>query len=371
MPYTGTSGNNILEGATIVYYASYYMGDGDDVLKFPDVTTTPYALYIDGGRGNDRLYGNAQGDEIYGGTGNDSIFAFGGDDLIDGGYGNDFLIGYDGSDTISGGFGNDVIVGGDGANTIDGGEGVDTIYIGQNFYNKVFGGAGFDTVIYDDAYALSDTQRIYVDLLYQTFRDGAEGNILDSIEGIGGTEFNDQIGGDHNRNEIKGGSGNDVIAGRNGNDFMEGGQGNDVIYGQADNDTLYGDYADVPYFTGNDTLIGGSGQDLMVGGLGADRFLYQFTSDSGITPATCDYITDLTAAQGDKIDVSAIDANLLVAGNQAFVLDAGGAFSAGEIKQTVVNGEVLLTFNTDADVAAEMMIRLANRTSVVAADFTL
>jgi Ca2+-binding RTX toxin-like protein len=350
MPYTGTSGNNILEGATFEYWAWYYMGDGDDIVKFPDITNLSYAVYIDGGRGNDTLYGNAQGDEIYGGTGDDRIYAFGGDDLIDGGYGNDFLIGYEGDDIISGGFGNDTIVGGDGANRIDGGEGADTIYIGKNFYNQVYGGGGFDTLVYDDAYASSDTQRVYVDLLYQVFRDGAEGNLLDSIEGIGGTIYNDQIGGDHSRNELKGNYGNDAIAGRGGNDFIQGDGGSDKLYGQDGDDVLYGDGPDIAYINGNDLIVGGVGSDLLVGGLGADRFYYETINDSGVTPATCDYITDLT---------------------QAFVLDAGGTFAAGEIRQTILNGELYLTFNVDADAAAEMMIRLAGRTSVTAADFTL
>jgi Ca2+-binding RTX toxin-like protein len=368
MPYIGTSGNDILEGVTFQAYIWYYMGDGDDTVKWPDVTNAPYSVYIDGGRGNDTLYGNAQGDEIYGGTGDDKIYAFGGDDIIDGGYGNDFLIGHDGDDIISGGFGNDTIVGGDGANRIDGGEGVDTIYIGKNFYNQVYGGGGFDTLIYDDAYASSDTQRVYVDLLYQVFRDGAEGNLLDSI---GGTIYNDQIGGDHSRNELKGNYGNDAIAGRGGNDFIQGDGGSDKLYGQDGDDVLYGDNPDIAYINGNDLLVGGVGSDLLVGGLGADRFYYETINDSGVTPATCDYITDLTQAQGDKIDVSLIDANTLIAGNQAFVLDAGGAFSAGEIRQTILNGELYLTFNVDGDAAAEMMIRLAGRTAVTAADFTL
>jgi serralysin len=60
----------------------------------------------------------------------------------------------------------------------------------------------------------------------------------------------------------------------------------------------------------------------------------------------------------DGIVVSAIDANSGVAGNQAFVLDANNSFSAGEIRQKGVSGNLLLEFNVDADATVEMAILL-------------
>ena len=72
---------------------------------------------------------------------------------------------------------------------------------------------------------------------------------------------------------------------------------------------------------------------------------------------------------GDLIDVSKIDADETLAGNQAFVLDTGGAFSAGEISQTVVGANVILWFNTDADADAEMSIVLENSGLLTASDF--
>jgi Ca2+-binding RTX toxin-like protein len=59
----------------------------------------------------------------------------------------------------------------------------------------------------------------------------------------------------------------------------------------------------------------------LTGGLGADTFQF-FAGDSpgGNTRGTGDLIQDFTRAQGDKIDISTIDANTLVAGIQNFTL---------------------------------------------------
>ena len=64
---------------------------------------------IEGGYGNDTLYGNAYGNTISGGSGND------------------YLYGEDGADKLTGGDGNDVLFGGRGIDTIIGGTGVDKI----------------------------------------------------------------------------------------------------------------------------------------------------------------------------------------------------------------------------------------------------
>jgi Ca2+-binding RTX toxin-like protein len=269
---------------------------------------------------------------------------------------------------MSGGSGIDFISGGEGANTIDGGRGNDTIYIGSNFYNKVSGGSGFDTLHFNDGFA-AITQGVLVDLLTGQTGGGAEGNEIDTIEGLGGTEFNDILRGDDVRNTLEGEGGSDRLEGRGGNDTLQGNNGDDTLLGGAGNDVLYGDYDTFHLGIGNDRLYGGGGQDYLEGGLGRDMFVYTALSDSGITASTRDYITDLTRSEGDRIDVSAIDANSLVSGNQAFRLDKGGAFSAGEIKQVVSGGELILMFNTDGDAAAEMSIRVALHTSVSAADF--
>ncbi|WLG95651.1 retention module-containing protein [Pseudomonas sp. FP198] len=56
-------------------------------------------------------------DTLLGGAGNDILFGQGGNDLLDGGKGNDILLGGSGSDTLIGGKGNDTLIGGLGGDT--------------------------------------------------------------------------------------------------------------------------------------------------------------------------------------------------------------------------------------------------------------
>uniref|UniRef100_UPI0035A0F6BD calcium-binding protein n=1 Tax=Neisseria dentiae TaxID=194197 RepID=UPI0035A0F6BD len=72
---------------------------------------------IDGGEGDDKLYGGADRDHIFGGTGND---------YIDGGTGNDLLRGQAGNDTyyFAQGYGHDVVRDTEGSNTVRFGSGI-------------------------------------------------------------------------------------------------------------------------------------------------------------------------------------------------------------------------------------------------------
>ncbi|WP_309675898.1 type I secretion C-terminal target domain-containing protein, partial [Pseudomonas sp.] len=56
-------------------------------------------------------------DSLLGGAGNDILFGQGGNDLLDGGKGNDILLGGSGNDSLMGGKGNDILIGGSGADT--------------------------------------------------------------------------------------------------------------------------------------------------------------------------------------------------------------------------------------------------------------
>jgi Ca2+-binding RTX toxin-like protein len=96
-------------------------GAGDDIV-FGDAGSDT----ITGGQGNDRLYGGGDADAIFGGDGDDVIFgdasregdtATAGGDRLFGGEGNDRLEGGDGDDLLSGDAGADVLIGGDGSDT--------------------------------------------------------------------------------------------------------------------------------------------------------------------------------------------------------------------------------------------------------------
>lgn len=125
--------------------------------------------------------------------------------------------------------------------------------------------------------------------------------------------------------------------------------------------------------TKNDILIGGLGGDTLTGGLGADVFKYTSLKDSGITTTTRDTITDFTHSEKDKIDLSSIDANEKLAGDQAFKFIGSSAFS-----KTDATGQLrfdsktsILYGSTDKDSAAEFSIKLNGVSSLVADDFIL
>ena len=86
---------------------------------------------------------------------------------------------------------------------------------------------------------------------------------------------------------------------------------------------------------GNDTLAGGGGADTLTGGAGANRFVFS-VADLG----SSDEITDFSHAHGDKIDLSAIDANSGVAGDQAFsfIGTGGSTHVAGQLHYSSSGG---------------------------------
>lgn len=83
---------------------------------------------LDGGAGNDQIYGYGGDDTLSGGDHNDLIFGGDGIDTINGDNGADTLDGDDGNDIIDGGAGDDILYGGNGDDALDGGADNDTLY---------------------------------------------------------------------------------------------------------------------------------------------------------------------------------------------------------------------------------------------------
>jgi len=100
-------------------------GDGNDTVAIRDVIGTT----VEGGGGNDLIYGGGSGDTLDGGAGDDRIVGGRaiGEDVIRGGAGNDRLYGLGGNDTLAGDDGDDLLVGGRGRDTLDGGAGRDRV----------------------------------------------------------------------------------------------------------------------------------------------------------------------------------------------------------------------------------------------------
>lgn len=130
----------------------------------------------------------------------------------------------------------------------------------------------------------------------------------------------------------------DTIRGSAGDNLLDGGAGNDVLDGRV----------------GNDTLVGGLGADTLAGGAGRDMFAYASTDES--FSMMFDVIADFARGQ-DVINLSAIDANTLVAGDQAFTYIGAQAFHrvAGELRYA--NGFIQGDVNGDGYVDLQIQIR--------------
>lgn len=246
-------------------------------------------IRIDGGEGNDEIYGSPKNDELFGDAGEDGIWGGEGNDAIDGDTGNDnplngeggddIIYGYSGNDVINGGTGNDVLLGEGDDDTINGGEGNDVI----------LGGLGEDDLI-----GYKDNDEIWVgNYLNYTdpspnYVDGGAGNDtvyggagVDTILGQSGNDIIHSYGG---RDVILGGPDNDQIWGGDEvgeGDTIEGGTGYDRIYGEEGNDVIYGDTVSSPTTGTYDDIYGGEGNDTIYGGVG-DDYIYGDEGDDYI-----------------------------------------------------------------------------------------
>jgi len=236
---------------------------------------------------------------------------------------------------------------------------------------------------------------------------GLEG--ADNILGGGDTDMlfgdagNDRVFGEAGDDFIVAGDGDDMVFGGDGDDLMvaSGGDGNDVFYGGAGTDTV--DMATVTddiavdlgtgYMNrggavsasgGHDTFwsvenfVSGSGNDVITasnavnvidGGDGDDVFRFVQAGDA-------DGDTISTFQPGDKIDVSAIDADYTASGNQAFTLVNGGLTGAlGELSvdyQTIDGSEMtIVQGNVDGDSDAEFSLTINGHHELTSTDFNL
>ncbi len=138
-----------------------------------------------------------------------------------------------------------------------------------------------------------------------------------------------------------------------------------VKIGDAKNNTLSGQ-------NGNDTIVGGLGKDTLTGSKGADTFKYTNVKDSGTTSFNRDIITDFKHNEKDKIDLSAIDANIKLAGDQAFKFISTGfskTDASGQLRFDATSH--ILYGSTNADSKPEFSIQLNGVSSLVAGDFIL
>lgn len=169
------------------------------------------------------------------------------------------------------------------------------------------------------------------------------------------------LNGTTRNDTLNGAGGNDSLNGQAGNDRLLGFAGNDSLSGFTGNDTLDGG-------SGNDLLIGGAGRDVITGGAGADVFRFTTLGDSAVG-ANRDVITDFVRAEGDRVDLSWVDANARLAGDQAFAFIGSASFTriAGQIRFA---GGVLQA-DVNGDARADMEVAFQGVSSLLTADFIL
>lgn len=120
---------------------------------------------------------------------------------------------------------------------------------------------------------------------------------------------------------------------------------------------------------GNDRLSGGQGRDIQVGGNGGDTFVYTTLGDSPAGQDQRDVIADFQGRQRDRIDLSAIDADPGLEGNQGFIFIGSAAFSGqpGELRYR----SGLLQGNAKGDLQADLEIELLGDPNLLAGHLLL
>ncbi len=127
-------------------------------------------LRIEGGAGDDTIYGGAGGNVLAGGTGVDTIYGGIGGDTLFGGDGADILYGISGSDALSGGAGDDQLFGGQGEDYLQGGTGNDLLTGGRGDDHYSIGLAeGADTINEVGDGNGTDTINLYVGTTFSAF----------------------------------------------------------------------------------------------------------------------------------------------------------------------------------------------------------
>ncbi|WP_404837827.1 cadherin-like domain-containing protein [Aeromonas media] len=142
--FTGISGEGY---AAIKQYVSGKLGAGSVTDAQVHSYITEHASEFDQSSTNDKgdtLYGGDGNDILFGQGGNDSLYGGSGNDILFGGSGDDTLFGENGNDTLYGGTGNDNLYGGAGNDVLSGGLGND-ILIGGVGDDILKGDAGSDT----------------------------------------------------------------------------------------------------------------------------------------------------------------------------------------------------------------------------------
>lgn len=252
---------------------------------------------MDGGEGDDTLYG---------GAGNDTLRGYAGNDRLEGGTEADLLYGGDDADRLYGGAGNDALLGDTGDDSLAGGAGDD----------RLFGGTGNDTLIADggtdtllggsgsDSFVLSVSGAVagIADLTTGDTVQVASGAIAAAVEitAFVATSATVNDGTCAISTRASGGTIDMTLATGTSGFTLTGLAGNDTLSGSTASDNLFGG-------SGNDVLVATGGSDILTGGAGSDTFVFASSGHHHV-------ITDYSALQNDRVDLSALGLSLTTVG---------------------------------------------------------
>lgn len=188
---------------------------------------------------------------------------------------------------------------------------------------------------------------------------------VERLSTLTGTAEHESLRGSALNDWMHGGGGNDTLLGGQGHDRQFGGGGSDSLAGGAGHDTLSGG-------AGADTLVGGGGSDRLIGGRGPDTFVFVAPKHSPVGSGR-DTIADFSREQGDKIDLSRMDADVTTDGDQAFTFIGGKPFTgeAGELRVLRTDGGRIVAGDVDGDGVQDFEIFVANATGFKGSDFIL
>jgi Ca2+-binding RTX toxin-like protein len=417
----GLGGNDILFGED--GRDTIYGGDGIDTVSYEGLAEgvqvslmTGYSSAGDHIESIECLIGSAHADYLSGDDGDNTLngldgpnnlSGYGGNDVLWGGEDNDTLSGGDGIDVLKGFGGNDTLDGGDLADTMWGGTGDDT-YVVDNAADVVteFAGEGSDTVYALINYTLGDNVE---DLCLASGYSGT-GNDLDNF--IYGNDNPNLLNGDGGADTIIGLDGDDIIDGGANADTMEGGQGfdffivddvNDLVLenvgdgidqvqtsvsyalaAQSEVKVLYADQTTTAAINliGNEfdnSLTGNDGVNVIAGGLGLDTLQGEGSGDVFLWSSVAeteayrpDVVVDFNRAEGDLLHFTTMDADDTLADDQNFTFMDTAEFTApGQINWFTNGTDTFIQLNTNADMAADSVIKVNGVQTVDASWFFL
>lgn len=289
---TSVSGVELISGEG--YSGVYISGSSTaNVLDFTNVELR-FITRIDGGSGNDIIYGSAAADVLQGSAGDDSLF---------GGIGNDTFQ-YSGSsngfDAVDGGVGingiialaNSTVIG------LTSVANVQTISAGAFTGVSILGSGNADTLNFAGV-TLNGITKI----------DGGSGN-----DNITGSAANDTILGSGGDDSLAGGDGNDIFqytGASSGFDSVNGGLGTDTIVALA-NSSVIG----LTSLTSVETISSGGFTGVTIAGSGAADTL-------DFSNVTLNGIVSIGGGAGNDVITGSISADLILGGNDNDTLNGG------------------------------------------------